>query len=660
MNPGHHAMGPGYWIKTIGHDTLSPMEILDSIHSPADLKSLTNRNLYRLAGEIRRQIIATVKTNGGHLASNLGVVELTIALHRVFESPTDEIVWDTGHQCYTHKLLTGRSADFSRIRRKDGLSGFPKRSESPHDIINTGHASTSLSAALGLLEAKRQRGEPGSVVAVIGDGALTGGMALEALSNVSQLKLPLIIILNDNKMSISPNVGALSRYLSRLSASSRYQALRTKLESRLGAMPCLGPILMSVVNKTKRAIKAIFFKENFFSDLGFEYVGPIDGHNIPVLINVLGQVKALNRPVVVHVLTTKGKGYEKAEEDPEAFHGVAPLNVRNISIRHNPSFTQVFGQTMSEIASANHNVVAVTAAMCLGTGLEPMKSAFPGRVYDVGIAEQHAVTFAAGLATGGLRPVVAIYSTFMQRAVDQVWHDVALSKLPVVFALDRAGAVGEDGETHQGIYDIALLKSMPNTTIFAPSCAAELRMALQAAVVASGPTVIRYPKAIVENDNPASRTPLQPGRGVFLRKKPLARTLICALGPLAQTAARVSDRLAGEGFVVDVYSIRYVRPLDESYLTTICSGYDHVFTVEDGVAAGGVGESLVSLLARNSVNAHFFILGFDSMPRAQASREELLHDEGLDEQGLYASLSAVVAGQKATEVHEPVYVAAGR
>lgn len=646
------------------------MGLLDSIQSPADLKGLTGKELYRLAAEIRQRIITTVKTNGGHLASNLGVVELTIALHRVFESPVDEIVWDTGHQSYTHKLLTGRSAEFSQMRKKGGLSGFPKRSESPHDIVNTGHASTSLSSALGLLEAKRRKQEPGCVVAVIGDGALSGGMALEALGNVSQLKLPLIIILNDNKMSISPNVGAISRYLSRLSASSRYQAFRTVFDNGVASIPRVGSTLLGVINRTKRAVKAIFFKDNFFSDLGFEYVGPIDGHNLPVLISVFEQVKELNRPVVVHVLTIKGKGFEKAEEDPETFHGVAPWSARNVTIRQNPSFTQVFAQTMMELAESDPDVVAVTAAMCLGTGLEGMKTEFPNRVYDVGIAEQHAVTFAAGLAVGGLKPVVAIYSTFLQRAVDQVWHDVALNKLPVIFALDRSGAVGEDGETHQGIYDLPLFKSMPNTTIFAPSCAAEMRMALNAGLSASeGPTIIRYPKAQVENDDPASKAPLQPGRGVFMRKRQAAKTLVCALGPLAQVAARVSDRLAAEGFTVDVYSIRFVCPLDQAFLASICAQYTSILTVEDGVACGGVGESIVSVLAQHSIRAQFTVLGFDAVPAPQASREELLHDAHLDEPGLYATLKATFADNKhnqnsenqnseeVTQVHESYYVA---
>ncbi|HOV94172.1 MAG TPA: 1-deoxy-D-xylulose-5-phosphate synthase [Spirochaetales bacterium] len=641
------------------------MGLLDSIQSPADLKGLTGKELYRLAAEIRQRIITTVKTNGGHLASNLGVVELTIAIHRVFESPVDEIVWDTGHQSYTHKLLTGRSVEFSQIRKKGGLSGFPKRSESPHDIVNTGHASTSLSSALGLLEAKRRKQEPGCVIAVIGDGALSGGMALEALGNVSQLKLPLIIILNDNKMSISPNVGAISRYLSRLSASSRYQAFRTVFDNGVASIPRIGNTLLGVVNRTKRAIKAIFFKDNFFSDLGFEYVGPIDGHNLPVLISIFEQVRELNRPVVVHVLTTKGKGFEKAEEDPEAFHGVAPWSVRNVTIRQNPSFTQVFAQTMTELAASNPDVVAVTAAMCLGTGLEGMKTEFPNRVYDVGIAEQHAVTFAAGLAVGGLKPVVAIYSTFLQRAVDQVWHDVALNKLPVIFALDRSGAVGEDGETHQGIYDLALFKTMPNTTIFAPSCAAEMRMALSAGLSGSGgPTIIRYPKAQVENDDPASKAPLQPGRGVFLRKRPAAKTLVCALGPLAQVAARVSDRLAVEGFTVDVYSIRFACPLDQAFLASICTQYTSILTVEDGVACGGVGESIVSLLAQHSIQARFTVLGFDAVPAPQATREELLHDAHLDESGLYATLKATFAdnvhnqnSEEVIQAHESYYVA---
>lgn len=634
------------------------MSILEAINSPEDVKKLNETELRLLAKEMRQKIIDTVKANGGHLASNLGVIELTIALHKIFNSPKDAIVWDVGHQSYAHKLLTGRLRQFERIRKKNGLSGFPKRSESVHDIFDTGHSSTSLSSALGLLEARKRRGEDGKVIAVIGDGAMTAGMAYEALSNVSPLGLPLIIILNDNKMSISPNVGALSRYLSRLSASVRYQTLRAKLDNFLRLIPYLGPYLKRQIERLKRAVKAIFFKENFFVDLGFEYVGPIDGHNIPVLLRVFEQVQRLNRPVVVHVVTRKGKGYDEAEEDPEAFHGISPSCTEEAQTR--PSFTEIFGQSMLDTACERRDVVAITAAMTTGTGLGKMKKMFPWRIYDVGIAEQHAVTFAAGLATGGMQPVVAIYSTFMQRALDQVLHDVALPNLPVVFALDRAGAVGEDGETHQGIYDISLFKSLPNMTMLAPSNAAELRMSLKQALALKGPVIIRYPKAKVECDDETSDTPLVTGRGVFLRKRQKAAALVCALGPMAQAAARVSDRLAGEGFFLDVYSLRYICPIDEPYLAGVCSGYAHVITIEDGVRTGGVGESVAAILARRSINARISILGFDSMPRPQATREELLHDAGLDEAGLYAFIRAKVMEGKGSRLYETIPLAVGR
>ena len=465
------------------------MSLLENIHSPEDLRRLKESSLRTLAEEIRGTILSTVTRNGGHLASNLGVIELTIALHRVFESPKDAIVWDVGHQSYTHKLLTGRAGSFPRIRQKGGISGFPKRSESPHDVFETGHSSTSISSALGLLEARRRTGQPGKVIAVIGDGALTAGLAYEALSNVTTLQLPLIVVLNDNKMSISKNVGALSRYLSRLAASLRYQTIRRRIDVLVERIPRFGTGLSDLIVRGKRAVKAVFFKNNFFSDLGFEYIGPIDGHNISMLTDVFRQAGKLDRPLVIHVVTRKGKGYEKAEEDPEAFHGVSPSYSAD-GRAAGPTFTKLFGQSLLDLASERGDLVAITAAMAKGTGLEAMAKKYPARVYDVGIAEQHAVTFAAGLATGGLKPVVALYSTFLQRSIDQVLHDVALPNLDVVFALDRAGAVGEDGETHQGFYDIPLLRSMPNMSILAPDGPAELDLFLRAALSHGGLSLI--------------------------------------------------------------------------------------------------------------------------------------------------------------------------
>ena len=438
------------------------MSLLERISGPADLQGLSMPDLRRLSSEIRQSIIETVQRNGGHLASNLGVVELTIALHRVFQSPYDAIVWDVGHQCYSHKILTGRAARFVTLRRKGGLSGFPKRKESKHDVFDTGHSSTAISSALGLLQARLSTGHAGRVIAVVGDGALTAGLSMEGLSNAGQLGLPLIIVLNDNRMSISHSVGSMSRYLSKLSASVRYQSLRSRVDAAVLRIPRIGEALFSLINRTKRAIKAIFFKENLFVDYGFEYVGPIDGHNLVSLIDTFEHVRKLNRPVVVHVVTRKGKGLEKAEEDPESFHGLGPA-CPDIpgpgSISHGESFTSCFANALIRCAEKEPRMVAITAAMASGTGVSRLREHYPHRVYDVGIAEQHSVAFAAGLAQG-IAACVAVYSTHAESVRSSV-PEVALAKQPVLFALDRAGAVGEDGETHQES-DIVLFKAMPN------------------------------------------------------------------------------------------------------------------------------------------------------------------------------------------------------
>lgn len=470
--------------------------LLAQIHEPQDLRALDYAQLNALAAEIRACIVATVSRNGGHLASNLGVVELTIALHRVFNSPFDKIVWDVGHQCYTHKLLTGRFAEFSTLRRAGGIAGFPKHSESLHDAFDTGHASTSISAALGLLAGDRLRGGKNRAVAVIGDGALTGGLAYEALSHAGQLGLPLVVILNDNKMSIGPNVGGLSKYLSRLSMKARYQRFRRKFDAMVKGLPFVGEALFDTVVRLKRAVKAVFYTDNFFVDLGFEYVGPIEGHQIQRLEQVFRDVRKLDQPVVIHVITRKGKGYTFAEDDPGRYHGVSSFSVDGGITAVSGSgaagqagggtFTEAFSAAVLEAAIRDERVVAITAAMEKGTGLSPFKAQFPRRFFDVGIAEAHAVTFAAGLAAQGLRPVAAVYSTFMQRAMDQVIHDMSLQGLPVIFALDRAGFVSDDGETHQGLFDISLFRSVPGMTILAPAGAGELKAMLDWALAASG------------------------------------------------------------------------------------------------------------------------------------------------------------------------------
>ncbi len=634
------------------------MKLLDRISSPEDVKKLGVRELRLLAEEIRGLILSTITTNGGHLSSNLGVIELTIALHRVFDSPHDAIVWDVGHQAYAHKLLTGRLREFSRIRKKGGLSGFPKRSESPHDIFDTGHSSTSISAALGLLEARRRSGTPGKAIAVIGDGALTGGMAYEALSNVAPLNLPLIVVLNDNKMSISRNVGALSRYLSRLSATVRYQTFRARIDAFVASIPFLGRYLAALIHRGKRAVKAVFFKDNLFADLGFEYVGPIDGHNIPLLLRVFEQVKLLARPVVVHIVTTKGKGFEEAEEDPEGFHGVSPSCSDAETARL--TYSDSFGSDILKIAEADPAIVCVTAAMTKGTGLAAMKKLYPQRVYDVGIAEQHAVTFAAGLAAGRLKPVVAIYSTFMQRAVDQVLHDVALPDLPVIFAVDRAGAVGEDGETHQGFFDIALFRGMPNMRLLSPSCVAEMRSFLDYATALKHPVMIRYPRTKVECDEEACLAKVEEGRGVFLREREGSRVLVCALGPIAHAAARASDRLEALGLSIDVYSLRFANPLDGPHLAGICASYGAIVTVEEGIRKGGIGEGICSMLNALGVERKLHVLGFESQPSAQAGRPELLAQAGLDETGLTMYLSNNFGNFLEGGRHETIALASGK
>ena len=630
------------------------MAILERVDGPDDLKRLSFHELYRLAAELRDLIIRTVSRNGGHLASSLGAVELTLALHRVFSTPDDAIVWDVGHQSYAHKIVTGRRELFGSIRTAGGLSGFPKRSESPHDAFDAGHASTSISAALGILAARKALGLGGRAIAVIGDGALTGGMAYEALSHAGQLGLPLVVVLNDNSMSISPNVGAVSRYLSRLTATVRYQRFRNAVDRAILMVPVLGRPTLAMVVRAKRSIKALFFKENLFSDLGFEYAGPIDGHNLPMLCHVLGEVRRLDKPVVVHVVTTKGKGHEPAEVDPAGWHGVPPeACVDGVAVGRGAAelgeairpatFTEAFGVAMLEAAEADARVVAVTAAMAKGTGLAGFQACRPDRFFDVGIAEEHAVTFAAGLAAGGLRPVVAIYSTFMQRAVDQVLHDVAVPGLPVVFALDRSGAVPDDGETHQGIYDVQLFRSAPGLTMVAPASAVELDACLRFALESDGPTMLRYPKAACPAERPEYAEPLVPGRGVFLRRSEAASLLFVTSGVLGEEALLASDALALRGLAADVYHLRFWKPFDVEHFVGLAGGYRWLVAAEEGVLTGGFAAWLVSLAMERSSGLRATAIGFPERPFAQAGRAALLDAAGLSARGL-TEAAALLAG----------------
>ena len=626
-------------------EPLSPRQILPVRLN--EIKTLSFADLNRLAGEIRELIISTVSRNGGHLASNLGVVELTIALHRVFDSPREKIIWDVGHQCYAHKILTGRYGAFSSIRKAGGIAGFPKVSESPHDAFNTGHASTSISAALGMLAAEKLLGTGNRAAAVIGDGALTGGLAYEALSHAGQLGLPLVVILNDNKMSIGPNVGALSKYLSRLSMKKRYQQFRRAFDAAVQKIPFFGNALFKIIVRLKRAVKAVFYTDNFFVDLGFEYVGPIDGHQIPLLTQVISDAKKLNKPVVVHVITRKGKGYGFAEDNPGAYH--------NVSIAGDVSahtFTQVFSAALLEAGRKDGRVAAITAAMGEGTGLEPFRKAFPARFYDAGIAEGHAVTFAAGLAAAGLRPVAAIYSTFIQRAADEVIHDVCLQNLPVVFALDRAGLVGADGETHQGLFDISLFRSSPNMAILAPAGEEEFTQMLQWALAAPGPVIIRYPKALCPAGDPAFSLQLEKGRGVWIAR-PLweSGSVFCGVcilftGSLYPQVMAARDILVSRGIEADVYNLRFLKPVDEDYLSAIINRYENVILAEEGSRSGGFGEYLAELAMRRNCACRIKVLGCGETFDALGDREELLERNGLDAEGIANTVDDTVSNFK--------------
>jgi len=631
--------------------------MLQNIKSPDDIKKLALKELKLLADEIRAKIVSTVSDNGGHLASNLGVVELSIALHRVFDSPSDRIIWDVGHQCYAHKLLTGRYDNFHTLRQAGGLSGFPKKSESPHDAFNTGHASTSISAALGLLTAERLQGGKGHVAAVIGDGALTGGMAYEALSHAGHLKLPLIVILNDNKMSISPNVGGISKYLSRLSMKTKYQTFRRHFDAMAKKIPFIGGAFFNLVLRLKRAVKAVFYIDNFFVDLGFEYVGPIGGHNIKVLIDVLNDVKRIKLPVVIHVVTRKGKGYSFAEYDPDSYHGVSSFSVDSgISAEENASlqtkkpadrvtFSQCFSGIILDAAEKNKRITAVTAAMQTGTGLTPFAEAYPDRFFDVGIAEEHAVTFAAGLAANGMIPVAAVYSTFMQRSVDQVIHDTAMQKLPVIFALDRAGLVGADGETHQGLFDISIFKSVPNMTILSPAGENEMRLMFDWALNSEpreGPVIIRYPKAHCPHETEEFSMPLEKGRGVWIKKSEKKDVCLVFTGSLYNEVKKAAEILKEKNIESDLYNLRFIKPVDEDYFISIINGYKLICLIEEGIKEGGFSEYAASLCLRKNCKAKIIInaveSGFLEDDNALGAREELLEKARLDSKSIAAGV----------------------
>lgn len=576
--------------------------LLNRINSPADLKNMKNEQLYELAREIRSVLINTVSKTGGHLAPNLGVVELTLALHSVFSCPQDKIIWDVGHQSYIHKLLTGRREEFSSLRQHGGISGFPKRAESECDPFDTGHSSTSISAATGMALARDLNGEKHEVVAVIGDGAMTGGIAFEALNHAGHLRTKMIVVLNDNEMSISENVGALAGYLSRMRTDPRYYKQKEEMELLIKKIPSIGATVVRAIERIKDSFKYLVVPGMLFEELGFTYLGPINGHDIALTKTVLQRAQNSPGPVLVHVITNKGKGYRPAEENPDKFHGIGPFDVKtgDTPKSKSVSYTEVFGQTLCEIASTNQKVLAISAAMPTGTGLTRFREKFPERFFDVGIAEQHAVTMAAGLAVNGFIPVVAIYSTFLQRAYDQIIHDVAIQGLHVVFAIDRAGLVGEDGETHQGVFDISYLRHIPGMVIMAPRDENELRDMLLTAVEYNGPIALRYPRGS--------------GSGVALNEKPKALPIgraqiltegkdvtIAAIGSTVNIAMEAAEVLAEKGIHATVINTRFVKPLDRECLKASIKSTGRLVTMEENVLEGGFGSAVIEFLNDSNI-----------------------------------------------------------
>jgi len=623
---------------------------LEQIKSPADLKKLAIADLKKLAAEIRTEMVYRVSKNGGHLSSNLGVVELTIALHYVFNSPVDKIIWDVGHQSYPHKLITGRYDKFSSLRKYKGIAGFPRRDESEHDAFGTGHSSTSISAALGILEGREQNKEDFKVIAVIGDGAMTAGLALEGLNNAGDLKKDLIVILNDNEMSISPNVGALSAYLNRILTGERYQKFKKETRSFLEGIPKLGGKAAKIAQKTEEMLKGFFLPGILFEELGFNYVGPIEGHNIELLIDTLKRIRTSPLPILIHVITKKGKGYEFSEKDPSMFHGIGPFKLETGAPATGAGLTysEVFGDTLTELAKTDEKIIAITASMKEGTGLEHFARKYPERFYDVGIAEPHAVTFAAGLATQGLKPVVAIYSTFLQRAYDEIVHDVCLQNLHVVFAIDRAGIVGEDGPTHNGLFDLSFLRHIPNLTVMSPKDDIEFKYMLELALNHKGPVAIRYPrgKVPIQDQGAKSFDGFKIGESEILKQgKDVA---LIAVGNTVYPSLNVAERLEEEGFSVMVINARFVKPLDRNLISSIASVVPRIVTIEDNILQGGFGSAILEFLNKTEFS-HIKIkrLGIPDKFVEQGSQEELRRIYGLDEEGIYTAVLSLL--------HEPIY-----
>lgn len=616
--------------------------LLETISGPESLRKLSLRELNILAGELREVIISTCSGNGGHLAPSLGVIELTIALHAVFNSPNDKIVWDVGHQAYAHKLLTGRRERFGTLRRLGGISGFPKRCESPHDAFDVGHSSTSISAALGMALARDLKREKNKVLAVIGDGSMTGGLAYEGLNHAGHLNRDMVVILNDNEMSISENVGALSSFLSRTITSEFVHKIKKDVEGFLENMDGLGRGVLQVAKRAEESLKGLFTPGMLFEAFGFEYVGPIDGHNIELLMQTLENVKRFDDAVLIHVLTRKGKGYGPAETNPSLFHGVGPFDVTSGKVAKGKggpaSYTFLFGEALNKIANDNEKVVAITAAMPDGTGLSAFAAKHPDRFFDVGIAEQHGVTFAAGLAGRGLKPVFAVYSSFLQRAYDQIFHDVCLQNLPVVFAIDRAGVVGSDGPTHHGVFDLSYLRSFPQMTLMAPKDENELQHMLYTAINHDGPSAVRYPRGNghgVAIDQEFREIAI--GQGEILRDG--GDVAILALGTMVYPSMEAADLLAVEGLNVAVANMRYVKPIDRELVLTLAAKVGRLVTVEENALQGGFGAAVLEVLEEEGLS-HLPVtrIGYPDCFIEQGEQSELRIRYGLDSTGIAKSI----------------------
>lgn len=614
--------------------------LLDEIKGPNDIKKIEKEDYGILAEEIREFLIDRISECGGHLASNLGVVELTMALHLSLDLPDDKIVWDVGHQAYTHKILTGRKDEFNKLRKYGGISGFPKRRESDCDPFGTGHSSTSISAALGIASGFKIKHIDNTVAAVIGDGAFTGGMAYEALNNAAQLKRNFIIVLNDNNMSISENVGGFSAYLSQLRTANVYTELKSGVKNTLNKIPVLGEKIVHHVDKTKNSLKQLMVPGMLFENMGITYLGPIDGHNVSQMVKVFGEAKKLDHAVLVHVVTQKGKGYSYAEKRPSRFHGIEPFDRTTgelVTEKQKPGYTDVFSKNICTLAKENKQIVAITAAMADGTGLKKFSRYFPERFFDVGIAEEHAVTFGAGLAAAGMKPYIAVYSSFLQRSYDQILHDVCIQDLPVVFAIDRAGLVGGDGETHQGIFDLSYLNSIPNMSIFAPKNKYELADILKYSVHYDGPLAIRYPRGEAYDGLKEFRQPIVYGKSeIIYKEKDIA---LLAAGSMVKVAEEVRKQLKEKGYRVSLVNARFVKPLDEACIEELCQTHSLIVTLEENVLNGGFGEIVTRFINGLDYQGKILNIGVPNFYLEHGAVELLRKECGLDAESIVKKVS---------------------